>query len=190
MIFQKFYPLPELREEVTEPFELIWLMDELEKWDAKPSLRYRISRNHKKSIFQRENGEEDKIRREWYWRKGEWIGNTPLKFEKFQEKQYCFKKGLGFLNQCPSNWGRGDRISLYFDRNPNWKASLLEWVQLAPPEIEWGVGGQIGIWDQNNPKIRLSMKNLTPPRKIKFLKYIQALFRKLKVCEKDFKSKE
>lgn len=189
-IYQKYYPLPQSKNDVTPLIPWQRILEDFQKRGMNPSLRYRISRNQDRFPFLGESGEEDRFRKEWFWRNGTWEGDFALKFKKNHEKTYSFKKGVGFLNQCPSNWGRGDRISLYFDPGPIPMEVIKSWIQDAPLGVEWGEGGNVGVWEPKNPRIQLSMKNLTPPRKIKFLKYIQALFRKLKVCDTDFKSKE
>jgi len=144
--------------------------------------------------------EEDHLRFEWIfpWEKKKSLPatdqNLPLQ-ESFSKKwrnskkkirNILFRKGLwawsirtGFLNSCPTNTGRGDRLSLQW-KIPSYLYSALE--AYLSPILGFGLEFKLVTDDRSGREredsevqVQFSCKNANPIQKLRFHKILGLL---------------
>lgn len=133
-------------------------------------------------------GSEDHIRFEWTSEFSDpWIVTRvippqlrAIKHFFFQPHLWAYKRGLGFINSCPTNWGRGDRISAIIEIQSHdffpilSKLSKLnefgiEFALLSDGRKEEGVEKKLGVLT------KISVKNARPVQKREFFKILSLL---------------
>ncbi|BDA77904.1 hypothetical protein LPTSP3_g08340 [Leptospira kobayashii] len=144
--------------------------------------------------------EEDHLRWEWIfvWEKGNIRagkgGNSyfpdaflkKIKDSKKKVREILFRKGLwawspktGFLNSCPTNAGRGDRLSL------QWKMPMSLYSELEAylsPILGFGIEFRLVTDDKkgregedSEVQVQFSCKNANPIQKLRFHKILGLL---------------
>jgi len=165
-------PHPELTS-TTSVLELI----QLEVPRERISFRYRIARCFSKGFFpywDRQELQAERFRAEiapfsrgnlvspatedhLRW---EWWENSPWSLEEKRfwcnRKLWAWRPGLGFLNACPTNRGRGDRLSLRFSATPKESRELSRFTALDGGSLLYHP--LLDVWE-------ISWKNLKPKRR-------------------------
>lgn len=165
------------------------------------SIRYRISRSidlgnqHPTKNFEvvnaKQYSDEDQYRFEWIWTDSDQFledanlllrnpqrieGNevSSQKHSLFAKRQVWDQHKLyGFVNHCPTNWGRGDRLSLRMFTRIS-KEQLLGILQSVPKSFEIFGANQSRIVDWNPEKtyLEISVKNLFREKRLLFLDFL------------------
>jgi protein-arginine kinase len=133
-------------------------------------------------------GSEDHIRFEWVVVSTDLSVSSKAIFAQlervrdlfFQPHLWAYKRGLGFINSCPTNWGRGDRISAIIEiQSHNFFPILsklsklnefgIEFAPLSDGLKEEGVQKKLGVLT------KISVKNARPVQKREFFKILSLL---------------
>jgi protein-arginine kinase len=129
-------------------------------------------------------GEEDHIRFEWIL-----PGASNFPWFKLQEREevrflfrprlWAWKREWGFINSCPTNCGRGDRLSVQMGTSPAVFASLS---QVLSPHMGFGiefskVADEERAREKENASVlvQISCKNGNPLQKLRFFKILGLL---------------
>lgn len=129
-------------------------------------------------------GDEDHLRMEWIQTPVSFLKNGPYVFPGslrflFEKCLWAWDPKIGFLNSCPTNCGRGDRLSVQARTRPEFLFSIL-------PSIKNQLGFSLDfrrIADESkesrNEKdtdlVQISIKNANPFQKLRFFKILGLL---------------
>lgn len=176
-------------------FEKLAKINGLSPKERRPSFRFRLSRCFARGFFPYfdrqssrieetvkeasqclESGRfcpsiEDHFRWEWVGGPKEW---RSFRLAKATHAFFCnqtlwaYSRGVGFLNSCPTNCGRGDRFSLQWEVSSEERSVFLEsrinWKDILPRTS-----------DKGSHRIQISWKNLRPRQKLEIQKILSLL---------------
>jgi hypothetical protein len=129
-------------------------------------------------------GEEDHLRYEWKSNEPSIflqnkIWNSHFLRFLFLKQLWAWEKNIGFINSCPTNCGRGDRLSVQF-RIP--KTTFFDLIRQLSPFLGFGIDflpkleSEVGkILDSDLILVQISCKNAVPRQKLRFFKILGLL---------------
>jgi protein-arginine kinase len=129
-------------------------------------------------------GEEDHLR--WEWISAKAPNSPPLRIQVLPFSRFLYERGLwawdpqvGFINSCPTNCGRGDRLSVQARTTresvlaisssiTNYLSFGLDFSSMADVQRENGAESQSVL-------VQISCKNGNPVQKLRFFKILGLL---------------
>lgn len=129
-------------------------------------------------------GEEDHLRYEWKSNEPtiflqNRIWNSHLLRFLYLKQLWAWEKNIGFINSCPTNCGRGDRLSVQF-RIP--KPAFFDLIRQFSPFLGFGIdflpkpeSYEGNILESDPILVQISCKNAVPPQKLRFFKILGLL---------------